>query len=112
VVPIRGYVMSKSVVYDPTGNRMIMIQVVEEKEVPGPVFTGEGAQAMRDVLPLVQQLLRSMPMLGPLMGNKVPVPRIVVWLTEEEAEALGPKLDVGDAVEIRIENGKLELSKI
>jgi len=112
MISVRGYVMSKSVVYDPTGGRMIMIQIVEEKEVPGPVLTGESAQVMRDVLPLVQQLLRSMPMLGPLMGNKVPIPRIVVWLTEEEAEALGPKLDVGDAVEIRIENGKLELTRI
>ncbi|WP_054841729.1 arcadin 1 [Vulcanisaeta distributa] len=116
MITIKGYVVSKTLVNDPTGGRMIAIQIVEERETPGPpVITGtdETSQMMRDVMPpLVQQLLRSMPMVGPLMSGKVPIPRLLIWLNEDEAEALGPKLDVGDAVEIRIDNGKLELIKV
>ncbi len=113
MITIRGYVISKMAVNDPTGGRMIAIQIVEERETPGPVITStdETAQMMRDVMPLVQQLLRSMPMVGPLMSGKVQIPRLLIWLNEDEAEALGPRLDVGDAVEIRIDNGKLELVK-
>ncbi|WP_069806589.1 arcadin 1 [Vulcanisaeta thermophila] len=114
MISIKGYVMSKTLVNDPTGGKMIMIQIVEERETPGPVVTGtdETSQIMRDVMPLVQQFLRSMPMLAPFMSGKVPIPRLVIWLSEDEAEALGPKLDVGDVVEIRIENGKMELVKL
>ncbi|WP_054856631.1 arcadin 1 [Vulcanisaeta sp. JCM 16159] len=114
MITIKGYVVSKTLVTDPTGSKMIAIQIVEERETPGPVITGtdEASQMMRDVMPLVQQLLRSMPMVGPLMSGKVPIPRLLIWLNEDEAEALGPKLDVGDAVEIRIDNGKMELVKI
>lgn len=93
MITIKGYVVSKTLVTDPTGSKMIAIQIVEERETPGPVITGtdETSQMMRDVMPpLVQQLLRSMPMVGPLMSGKVPIPRLLIWLNEDEAEALVP----------------------
>ncbi len=115
MIRIRGYVASKIVVHDPTGGKMIAIQIVEEREVPNPLSItggGEMSQLMRDIMPVVQQILRSLPLVGQLMGGKVTIPRLIVWLSEEEAEALGPNLDVGDYVEIRIEGGKLELEKV
>lgn len=114
MITIRGYVISKTLINDPTGGRMIAIQIVEERETPGTVITGtdETSQMMRDMMPIIQQFLRSIPMMAPLMSGKVPIPRLIIWLNEDEAEALGPRLDVGDAVEIRIDNGKLELVKV
>ncbi len=110
----RGYILSKSIVYDLSGGRMIKIDIVEEREIPGPIITGtdEIARLAREVMPLVQQLLKSMPFpgLGATSG-KIPIPRLTIWLTEDEIEILG-KLDVGDYVEVSIQDNKIEIKKV
>ncbi|NPA23780.1 MAG: arcadin 1 [Crenarchaeota archaeon] len=109
----RGYVLSKSIVYDLSGGRMVKIDIVEERELPGPVIAGsdEIARLAREVMPLVQQLLKSMPFPGlGTTGGKLPIPRITLWLTEDEVEALG-RLDVGDYVEVMIQEGKIEVRR-
>ncbi len=112
-VSFRGYILSKSIVYDFSGSRMIKIDIVEEREIPGPVIAGsdEIARLAREVMPLVQQLLKSMPLpgLGATSG-KIPIPRLTIWLTEDEVEILG-KLDVGDYVEVSIQDGKIEIKR-
>ena len=110
----RGYVLSKAITYDSLGNKLIKIDIVEEREIPGPIIAGsdEVARIAREVMPLVQQLLKSMPLPGlAIAGGKIPIPRITLWLSEEEAEMFG-KLDVGDYVEVRIEEGKVEIRRI
>ena len=111
-ITIKGYVSSKSLVTDSYGNKYIMISIVEEKESPGIVISGsdEVAQIAKQVIPLVQQLLKSFPTTAPLVSNKVHVPRIHILLTEDEIEYLGG-LDVGDYVEIKISSGKIEIIK-
>ncbi|AAL64079.1 arcadin 1 [Pyrobaculum aerophilum] len=106
---IRGVVVSKQLVYDPTGTKYVKIDVVEEKELPGPVaaFSAQdeqAAQLMREVMPLVTQIVRSLP----FGGGKITVPRITLWLTEEEEEVFGD-IDVGDVIEINIENGAITI---
>ncbi len=112
MMSIKGYISSKTVVYDPLGNKLIKLDIVEEREMPGPVVTGsdEIARIAREVVPLVHQLLRSMPITGLLFSGKVPIPRVTIWLSEDEIENLG-KIDVGDYVEIRLSNGKIEIVK-
>ncbi len=113
-VSFRGYVLSKSLTYDALGNRIVKIDIVEEKEIPGPVIAGsdEITRLAREVMPLVQQLLKSIPFpgLGGTAG-KVPIPRITLWLTEDEMEMFG-RVDVGDYVEVSISNGKIEIRKV
>ncbi len=113
-ISFRGYVLSKSLTYDALGNRIVKIDIVEEKEIPGPVIAGsdEMTRLAREVMPLVQQLLKSIPFpgLGGTSG-KVPIPRITLWLTEEEMEIFG-RADVGDYVEVSISNGKIEIRKV
>jgi len=113
MVTIRGYVSSKTIVYDPLGSKMIKIDIVEEREVPGPVITGsdEITRVAKEVVPLVQQLLKSFPLTSIFAGGKVPIPRITIWLSEEEIEELGT-IDVGDYVEISIEKGGIKIKKV
>ncbi len=110
----RGYVLSKSLTFDALGNRMVKIDIVEERELPGPVIAGsdEITRLAREVMPLVQQLLKSIPFpgLGSTSG-KIPIPRITLWLSEEEMEMFG-RVDVGDYVEVRISSGKIEIRKV
>ncbi len=110
---IRGYVLSKSIVNDPLGGKLIRIEIVEEKEIPGPVVAGsdEVVRLAREVLPLVQQFIRAIPMASMLLSNKVPIPRVTIWLSEEEADRLG-HVDVGDNVEIVVESYRLEIRRV
>lgn len=106
---IRGVVVSKQLVYDLTGARYVKIDIVEERELPGPVaaFSAQdeqAAQLMREVMPLVSQIVRSLP----FGGGKIAVPRITLWLTDEEVEVFGD-VDVGDTVVIYVENNEIKL---
>ncbi|ABO09051.1 arcadin-1 [Pyrobaculum calidifontis] len=106
---IRGIVISKQLVYDPSGARYIKVDIIEEKELPGPVaaFSAQDeqtAQLMREVMPLVTQIVRSLP----FGGGKIAVPRLTLWLTDEELEMFGD-VDVGDVVLISVENGEIKV---
>ncbi|ABL88064.1 conserved hypothetical protein [Pyrobaculum islandicum DSM 4184] len=106
---IKGVVISKQLVYDPTGARYIKIDIIEEKELPGPVAAfstqdEQTAQLMREVMPLVTQIVRSLP----FGGGKIAVPRVTLWLADDEAEMFGD-VDVGDIVLIIIEGGEIRI---
>jgi len=106
---IKGVVVSKQLVYDPSGTKYIKVDVIEEKELPGPVaaFSAQDEQAvqlMREVMPLVTQIVRSLP----FGGGKIAVPRLTLWLTDEELEMFGD-IDVGDVVLISVENGEIKV---
>ncbi len=42
MVSFKGYVFSKTLMPDPLGNKLIKIDIVEEKETPGPRRHGSG----------------------------------------------------------------------
>ncbi|KUO84713.1 MAG: arcadin 1 [Caldivirga sp.] len=109
----KGYVVSKTLVMDPFGGRMFKIDIVEERENPGLVATtsGESAGLTRDMLEMMQNIFRSIPMLGQMVSGKIPVPRVTLMLTEEEMEELGGKIDVGEYVYVKIQGGKIEILK-
>lgn len=109
MLSIRGVVVSKQLVYDPTGVKYIKIDIIEEREMPGPVaaFSAQDeqtAQLMREVMPLVTQIVRSLP----FGGGKISVPRVTLWLTDEEVETFG-KIDVGDSVMVVVSNGEIKI---
>ncbi len=107
---MRGIVISKQIVYDPLGTRYIKVEIVEERDVPSPIIMSDSpevASIAREVMPLVTQIVRSMPFTGP---NRITVPRVTLWLTDEEMESFGD-LDVGDYVEMELGGGRLTLKK-
>lgn len=110
----KGYVISKSLVMDPINGRMYRIDIVEERENPGLIAasSGEGQPLSRDVLDMVQNVFRSIPLFNQLVSGKIPVPRVTILLTEDELEELGDKLDVGEYVRVRVQGGRIEISKV
>ncbi|MEM1662924.1 MAG: arcadin 1 [Pyrobaculum sp.] len=109
MLSIRGVVVSKQLVYDPTGVKYIKIDIIEEREMPGPVaaFSAhdeQTAQLVREVMPLVTQIVKSLP----FGGGKISIPRVTLWLTDEEVENFG-EIDVGDTVLILVANGEIKI---
>ncbi|WP_291764765.1 arcadin 1 [Caldivirga sp. UBA161] len=109
----KGYVVSKTLIMDPFGGKMFKIDIVEERENPGLVATGSGESSAlsRDMLEMMQNIFRSIPMLGQMIGGKVPIPRVTLMLTEEEMDELGGKMDVGEYVYVKIQGGKITIEK-
>ncbi len=98
-VKFKAVLVSKTLITDPTGENFIKLEFIEEREVPGPVITMQGHQSeiMREVIPVVSQVIRSLTTRG-----KVRYPRLVLYLSEDEWSKLPRKLDIGDEVEIVI----------
>ncbi len=101
-VSFKAILTSKSMTRDPTGSHIIRLEFVEERELPTPIImTGQEASGIvREIAPVVQQVVRSMPFIG---GGKYVMPRLTLWLTEDEWDKLEPKPDIGDEVEIIVE---------
>ncbi|MEM4576368.1 MAG: arcadin 1 [Candidatus Nezhaarchaeales archaeon] len=108
-IKFKAIVLSKSMYNDPLGGRGIKIELAEEKETPPPVVMsrGDSSDLVKDVMPIVNQILQSLPF---ARGGKVTVPRMIVWLSEEEWEKLEPKPDVGDEVEVTISSSKITIN--
>jgi len=108
-VKFTATVSSKSIVNFPQGVRRIKIELVEEHDLPPPVFYSSGDSEMaREVLPIVKQVLRIMPVQPP---RSVSLPRLTVWLSEDEWEALDPKPEVGETITVVISSSKIKIDK-
>lgn len=106
-IKFKAMVSSKSMIHDPQGGRMIKIELVEERELPPPVlYSSKNSEIAREVLPVVQQVLRVMPFKPPI---SVAVPRLTLWLTEDEWDALDPKPEVGGEVVVVVSSSRVEV---
>ena len=99
--------MSKSIINDPFGEKLIKLEFAEEREIPGPIIFQQGNNPlMRDIVPIISQVLKSMPMFS---GRKAIMHRLTLYLTEDEWEKLTSKPEIGDEVEILIHDDKFEI---
>jgi len=107
-IKFKAVITSKSMYNDPTGGKGVKIELVEEKELPPPVVMsrGEGSELMRDVMPIVSQIVQALPF---TRGGKVTVPRLMIWLSEDEWDKLEPKPDIGDEVEVVITSSRVSV---
>jgi len=107
-IKFKAVITSKSMYNDPTGGKGVKIELVEEKELPPPVVMsrGESSELMRDVMPIVSQIVQALPF---TRGGKVTVPRLMIWLSEDEWDKLEPKPDIGDEVEVVITSSRVSV---
>ena len=106
-VSFKAILTSKSMTRDPTGTRIIRMEFIEERDMPTPVIMGQDSSGIvREIAPVVQQVVRSMPFIG---GGKYTMPRLTLWLTEDEWDKLEPKPEIGDEIEVLIEGNKVTL---
>jgi len=108
-VKFKAIVSSKSIVRNVQGEKMIKIELVEERELPPPVFySSSNSEIAREVLPIVKQVMQVMPVRPP---SSISIPRLTLWLTEDEWEALNPKPEVGERITVIISGSTIKIGR-
>jgi hypothetical protein len=94
---------------DIDGNLGKRIELIEDREIPKFVVRPqtEEAKMVQDVMQALQQQLPMFP-----MRTDVAIPKIILFLTEQEYESLGIEFDVNQVYEIMLENQTLKFMKI
>lgn len=101
-VSFKAILVSKSMVMSPFGNKNIKLEFVEERELTMPVIIeGRGGELAREIVPVVHQVMRALPF---TQAGKLTVPRMTIWLTDDEWDRLEPKPDIGEEVIVTIES--------
>jgi hypothetical protein len=93
---------------DLDGNLGKRIELVEDRQISRFVVKPqtEEAKVVQDVMQALQQQLPMFPARAELA-----VPKIILFLTEQEYESLGIDFDVNQIYEIELENQKIKFTK-
>jgi len=93
---------------DLDGNLGKRIELVEERQIPRFVVRPqtEEAKVVQDVMQALQQQLPMFP-----ARTEFTVPKIILFLTEQEYESLGIDFDVNQVYEITLENQAIRFRK-
>ena len=93
---------------DLDGNLGKRIELIEDRQIPRFVVRPqtEEAKVVQDVMQALQQQLPMFPARAELA-----VPKIILFLTEQEYESLGIDFDVNQIYEIELENQTIRFRK-
>ena len=93
---------------DLDGNLGKRIELIEERQIPRFVVRPptEEAKVVQDVLQALQQQLPLFP-----ARTEFAIPKIILFLTEQEYESLGMDFDVNQIYEITLENQTIKFRK-
>jgi hypothetical protein len=93
---------------DLDGNLGKRIELLEDREIPNFVVRPrtEEAQMVQDVLQTLQQ---QMPMFQ--QRGQLAIPKIILFLTEQEYESMAIEFDVNQIYEITLENQSIRFKK-
>jgi hypothetical protein len=94
---------------DLDGNLGKRVELIEDRQIPHFVMRPqtEEAKVVQDVLQAMQQQLPVFPMRG-----EVAIPKIILFLTEQEYESLGIEFDVNQLYEIMLESQTIQFRKV
>jgi hypothetical protein len=95
-------------IQDPDGNLGKRIELLEDREIPRFAMRpqSEEGQVVQDVLQALQQ---QMPMFSP--RTQLAIPKIILFLTEQEYESLGIEFDVNQVYDIMLESQGIRFRK-
>jgi len=95
-------------IQDVDGNLGKRIELIEERPIPRFVVRPqtEEAKVVQDMLQALQQQLPMFPARGHFT-----VPKIILFLTEQEYESLGIDFDVNQIYEVALENQTIKFKK-
>ncbi|HVP26800.1 MAG TPA: arcadin 1 [Candidatus Bathyarchaeia archaeon] len=94
---------------DLDGNLGKRIELLEERDIPQNFTIRPQSEEGRMVQDMVQALQQQFPMF-PQRGQ-LAVPKIILFLTEQEYESLGIEFDVNQIYEITLENQSIKFRK-
>jgi hypothetical protein len=94
---------------DLDGNLGKRVELIEDRQIPQFVMRPqtEEAKVVQDVLQAMQHQLPMFPMRG-----EVAIPKIILFLTEQEYESLSMEFDVNQIYEIKLENQTIKFTKV
>ncbi|MGB9740611.1 MAG: arcadin 1 [Candidatus Bathyarchaeia archaeon] len=94
---------------DLDGNLGKRIELIEERKLPHFVVRPqtEEAKVVQDVLQSLQQQLPIFP-----ARTEFAVPKIILFLTEQEYESLGIDFDVNQTYDVALENQTIKFKKV
>jgi len=107
-VTLKARVTNISLIDSPTGEKLVRIDMSEEREVPGPVILHEGSELGRELVPILSQMFRMLPGLG---QGVMRLNRLSLVLTEDEWEKFPTKPSIGDLFEIEVSIGRISVRK-
>ncbi|MGD0029541.1 MAG: arcadin 1 [Candidatus Bathyarchaeia archaeon] len=95
-------------IQDPDGNLGKRIELLEDREIPRFAMRpqSEEGQVVQDVLQALQQ---QMPMFSP--RTQLAIPKIILFLTEQEYESLCIEFDVNQVYDITLESQGIRFRK-
>ncbi|MEM2119031.1 MAG: arcadin 1 [Candidatus Bathyarchaeia archaeon] len=93
---------------DIDGNLGKRIELLEEREVPRFAVMPQTEEG-RMVQDVVQALQQQLPMFQ--IKPQLAIPKIILFLTEQEYEQLGISFDVNQTYDIKLENQNIKFSK-
>jgi|YelNatPaOPRAMG01_1025707.scaffolds.fasta_scaffold00601_2 hypothetical protein len=109
-VRFRAVVTNISIVDTPWGERVVKVDLTEERETPSAVIMpAEQSELAREIAPVLSQIMRTIPFFG--MGGKARLPRLSLYLTEEEWDRLISRPTIGDVMEVEVAKSSLKLRK-
>jgi hypothetical protein len=93
---------------DIDGNLGKRIELIEDRQIPKFVVRPQTDEAkmVQDVMQALQQQLPMFP-----VRTDVAIPKIILFLTEQEYESLGIEFDVNQIYDITLENQTLKFMK-
>jgi hypothetical protein len=94
---------------DLDGNLGKRVELIEDRQIPQFVMRPqtEEAKVVQDVLQAMQQQMPMFPMRG-----EIAIPKIILFLTEQEYESLGIEFDVNQIYEIMLESQTIKFRKV
>ncbi|RLE66393.1 MAG: hypothetical protein DRJ38_01725 [Thermoprotei archaeon] len=108
-VKIRAVLVGKSLIKNPWGEKVVKLEFVEERELPNPVvIQPAGSELAKEIMPIINQIMKSMPVLS---HGKASIPRLTLYLTEEEWDRLIEKPEIGEEILIEIKGKSISISK-
>jgi len=96
-------------VKDPAGNLGKRIELVEEDVVPSFAIRPPSEEA-RMVQNIVRTLQQQMPMFG--LRTQFNIPKIILFLTEQEYEELGVSFDVNRVYDVELSDQSLRFRRV
>ncbi|RLE82468.1 MAG: hypothetical protein DRJ51_01395 [Thermoprotei archaeon] len=95
----KAIIASKTLITSPLGEHLVKLELMEEREMPGPIVAAQNSstELMREIMPIVNQVMRSL-----VPKAKITMPRLTLFLTEDEWDSIVRKPDIGEEVDVKI----------
>lgn len=94
---------------DPEGNLGKRIELLEDRVIPRFAIKPQSEEA-RMAQDVIQALQQQMPMIVP--QQQMALPKLIMFLTEEEYEQLGITFDVNQVYELELQGQAIKFKKV